>query len=94
VREGQGVRFHEAPPPSREQIEHVAGRVRDRAVRFLAKHAEVAAEIRRLRSEHPRWNFKLVHDAEICPLHRESPRSPCSGLPAQPQSPPPRPPPP
>jgi hypothetical protein len=49
VREGKAVRFHEAPPPTRAQIERVARRVRDRAVRWLGRHGhldERAAEDR------------------------------------------------
>lgn len=41
VPDGQAVRFHEAPPPTREQIESVARRVRDRAVRWLGRHGHL-----------------------------------------------------
>jgi len=45
----QGVRFHEAPPPSKDDVTEVAQRVRDRAVRWLRRHGyldERAAEER------------------------------------------------
>jgi hypothetical protein len=44
-----GVRFHEAPPPSKDDVGEVAKRVRDRAVRWLRRHRyldERAAEER------------------------------------------------
>jgi len=34
----QGVRFHDAPPPSTDDVAEVARRVRDRAVRWLRRH--------------------------------------------------------
>ncbi len=33
-----GVRFHEAPPPSKDDVAEVAKRVRDRAVKWLRRH--------------------------------------------------------
>jgi hypothetical protein len=38
---GQGVRFHEAPPPSKDDVGEVAQRVRDRAVRWLRRHRDL-----------------------------------------------------
>jgi Putative transposase/Transposase zinc-binding domain len=45
----QGAAFHEAPPPSKDDVAEVAQRVRDRAVRWLHRHGyldERAAEER------------------------------------------------
>ena len=47
--EAAGVRFHEAPPSSKDDVAEVAQRVRDRAVRWLRRHGhldERAAEER------------------------------------------------
>lgn len=41
VRDGQAVRFCEAPPPGPDQIESVVRRVRDRAVRWLRRHGHI-----------------------------------------------------
>ena len=52
----QGVRFHDAPPPSKDDVAEVARRVRDRAVRWLRRHHyldERAAEERGNESAEP-----------------------------------------
>ena len=36
-----GVRFHEAPPPSKDDVAEVARRVRDRAVRWLRRQGHI-----------------------------------------------------
>jgi hypothetical protein len=44
-----GVRVHEAPPPSKDDVDEVARRIRDRALRWLRRHGwldECAAEER------------------------------------------------
>jgi len=38
-----GVRFHEAPPSSRDDVAEVAQRVRDRALRWLRRHGHLVA---------------------------------------------------
>jgi hypothetical protein len=39
--DGGGVRFHEAPAPSKDDVSEVAKRVRERAVRWLRRHGYV-----------------------------------------------------
>ena len=66
-----GVRFHEAPPPSKDDVGEVAQRVRDRAVRWLRRRGYLdERDAMRRSSCGPRESVHAMRRSSWCP--RES----------------------
>ena len=52
-KQGEGLRFHEAPPPDKADVEALAKRVHDRAVRWLRRHGYLDERAAEERSNEP-----------------------------------------